>query len=83
MITIFNRKEVMNTFSMEQQSKIREILRNNDIDYKYKVINLNNANRGHGMSLGMNEDYSREYYIYVHKKDYDRAQFIISKARDS
>ena len=88
MITIFNRKEVMNTFSMKQQSDVRSILGINKIDYKTKIVNIGGSNnygavRGQFGSLGVDEDYSREYYIYVHKKDYENAKFIISKERDS
>ena len=36
MITIFNRKELWTTFSMEEQASIRSLLADNGIDYSIK-----------------------------------------------
>lgn len=33
MITIFNRKELITTFDMKKQADVRNILKDNDIDY--------------------------------------------------
>ena len=38
MITIFNRKELLTTFSMEEQDRVREILAQNHIDYRVKTV---------------------------------------------
>ena len=67
---------------MKRQSDIRNILANNHIDYVIKTTNLQNApvtgaNRGRTGSFGINQDYSYEYKIFVHKKDYDRAKLLI------
>ena len=59
MITIFNRKQLINTYDMTIQAKIRNILAANKVDY---TIN----GSAHG-----------EYKIYVHKKDYDQACYLI------
>ena len=82
MITIFNRKELIITTDMKRQSGIRNILANNNIDYVIKTTNLQNApvvgaNRGRTGSFGINQDYSYEYKIFVHKKDYGRAKLLI------
>ncbi len=78
MITFFNRKELLITVDMNRQSCVRDLLRANDIDYTVKVTNLQSASvigssRGRVGSFGINQNYSYEYKIYVHKKDYDRA----------
>jgi len=82
MITIFNRKEVLITFDMNRQASVREILTANGIDYTVKVTNLQSASvvgcgRGRMGSFGINEKYTYEYKIYVHKSDYDNALRLI------
>ena len=82
MITVFNRKELMITTDMKRQSDIRNILANNHINYVIKTTNLQNApvtgaNRGRTGSFGINQNYSYEYKIFVHKKDYDKAKLLI------
>lgn len=82
MITIFNRKELLITMDMGCQSRVREILSANGIDYTIKVINLQSSSafeskRGRFGSFGINQNYSYEYKIYVHKKDYEYACYLI------
>ncbi|MBQ2888557.1 MAG: hypothetical protein IJE29_06550 [Firmicutes bacterium] len=78
MITIFNRKELLITMDMNYLSNVRDILSANGIEYTVKVTNLQSAsaidsNRARVGSFGINQNYSYEYKIYVHKKDYDNA----------
>ncbi len=82
MITIFNRKELLITMDMSRQSNVRDILSTNGIDYIIKVINLQSASAVGSMrarvgNFGINQDYSYEYRIYVHRKDYDYALKLI------
>ena len=84
MLTVFNRRELCITFSMDEQSNIRQILSQNNINYYVKVINrmspsILSAPRGRRGSFGQNMDYNYEYIFYVHKKDYDTAKYIINK----
>ena len=39
MLTIFNRRELMTTCSMQEQSRVRDILSQNHIDYRVKAVN--------------------------------------------
>ena len=68
MITIFNRKELIITYDTAIQSKVRDILASNNIDYIIKVRNV------HPYALNLR---SYEYKIYVHKKDYEYAGYLI------
>lgn len=82
MITIFNRKELIITMEMKRQSEVRDILSQNGIDYTVKTTNLQAApvagsHRGRMGNFGINQDYSYEYKIYVHKKDFERAESLI------
>lgn len=79
MITIFNRKELINTFSMSKQSEIRNLLRNNKIDYMIKTVNRKSpspfsySTRARIGTLGENTDLMYEYIIFVKKQDYEQA----------
>lgn len=82
MITIFTRKELLITYDAKRQSIVRDILTTNGIKYAVKVINRQNAaifgsSRTRTGSFGVNTDFSYEYKIYVHKKDYDNAMRLI------
>ena len=64
---------------------MRDILSQNGIDYIVKTTNLQTApilgnRRAHTGSFGINPDYSYEYKIYVHKKDYVKAVSLIKWA---
>lgn len=66
MITIFNRKQLIRTYDMDIQAKIRNILAVNNIDYYINPI-----------MFSSNIHTSAEYKIYVYKKDYEKAKYLI------
>ena len=83
-ITIFNRKELIITMDMSRQVKVRDILSQNGNDYTVKTINPETApilgnRRAHTGSFGINTNYSYEYKIYVHKKDFEKAVSVLKK----
>ncbi len=82
MISIFNRRELLVTLSMETQAKVRNILAANHIDYTIKTKNLQASpwyanSRSRTGSFGINTDYTYEYKIYVHKDAYEKAVELI------
>lgn len=77
MITICNRKELYIGSSMEDFNEIRKLLTHNEIPYKYKMINREDANRRNFTVFKRDMAVQYIYYIYVHKKDYDKALFLI------
>ncbi|HIT73923.1 MAG TPA: hypothetical protein IAD10_09720 [Candidatus Fimicola cottocaccae] len=85
MITILNRKELVTVFNMKQQGVIRELLRNEGIDYYIKIVDqkspspFSSGSRAHTATLGENLELSREYIIYVKKDDFERADYILNK----
>lgn len=86
MITLFNRREVAITFDLAQQSRIREILRTNKVDYTYRVCNRGSASpfasrRAHTGTFGENQAFANEYKFYVHKKDYEYALHLVNQVR--
>jgi len=85
MITIFNRKELYLTYSMNEQAKIRDKLSQMDIEYYVKTVNrmspspFARGTRSRTGSFGQNTDLNYEYIIYVHKKDYEQAKSAVNK----
>lgn len=85
MLTIFNRKELCITYDMAEQARVREILSQNDIAYDMKVKNrLSPSSMAAGVrartgSLGTDLEKNYEYKIYVHKDDYEQAEFLLRK----
>ena len=83
MLTVFNRRELLTTCSMEEQSRVRDILAQNGIDYRIKTVNptaraaFGASGRSRTGSFGVNLDCAYQYYIYVHKKDFARAQSLL------
>lgn len=81
MVTIFNRRELIITRSMEEQIRVRNKLNECGIDYTIKT------NRGHSRSfasgraytgsLGERQDAMYEYRIFVKKEDHEKARRLI------
>ena len=80
MLTIFNRRELLTTFSMEEQNRVRNILAQNHIDYRIKTVNptaratFGSSGRSHTGSFGVNADCAYQYSIYVRACDLERAR---------
>ena len=75
-ITIFNRKTLTVTFSMEEQSRIPKPLADNGIGYRIKAINRMSTSpfaagtRGRTGTFEQDLNAMYEYEIYVKKPDY-------------
>lgn len=83
MITVFNRKLIHTSFSMESQAKIKKALDHNGIKYHEKVISRSgNGIRSSTGRFGENSSYTYEYLIYVHEKDFESANKCICDHRD-
>ena len=65
MVTIFNRKQLIVTYDMTIQAKIRDILSANKMDYTINPF------------TGLYGSPQPEYKIYVRKKDYSQACYLI------
>lgn len=83
MLTIFNRKKIYTSFSMEDQANIRNLLDHNGIKCCVKVVNrrsassFGNGTRSRTGSFGESSSYTYEYIIYVHKEDFELASKCI------
>ena len=81
MMTLFNRRELITTFSMEKQAKVRDILSQNGIEYRVRTNSHPSGStaRGRTGTYGLSADSAYQYSIYVHKQDYDKAVYLINK----
>ena len=79
MITVFNRKELLVTTNMEEFARVMDILDQNRIEYDIKVNDSTDRNWGHSSQLGINRNLACLYYVYVRKRDYDHASYLIYK----
>lgn len=81
MIMIWNRKEVFVGNSLQKFTEVRDTLSSNEI--KYKVVDstspsyFGSSKRARTGTFGVNMDYTKTYYIYVHKNDYDNVQALL------
>lgn len=85
MIMIWNRKELFVGNAMQRFNEIRYALAANKIDYTYRIVNsatptmFGVSNQSRNGTFGVNMDYTRTYYLYVNKRDYDKAQGVLHK----
>ena len=80
----WNREVIYKGSSKKRYDEIINILTINNIKYDYKIENKNSS-KGPLIdkmmigSLQKSEDFSFEYIIYIDKKDYGLAEYLISK----
>ncbi|WP_105616355.1 hypothetical protein [Vallitalea okinawensis] len=82
MIAIWNQKEIYMGYSMKDYDEIISKLGLNGIKFKTKVINRNNSVvlgsfRCKTRTCAQNLEYTYQYYIYVHKDNYELACRIV------
>ncbi len=81
MITIFNRKEVFITFNMNEMVRIKNILKDKNIEHYVKVAGRDFWSRGRTGSFGIDQSCNYEYKFYVKRSDYDSAIRYINEKR--
>ena len=78
MICMFNRKELLTTFSMERQARVRDVLAANGIEYRVRArSNTGGLSRSRTVLPGTNMETMYQYYIYVKRSDYEKAEHLI------
>ncbi|AMJ42061.1 hypothetical protein [Anaerotignum propionicum] len=76
MITIFNRKELFITYSLEKQAEIRNLLSAHKIEYT--ISTMGNTWQANSRGFDINTLAQIEYKIYVKKEDYEKAVFFLN-----
>ena len=79
-INLFTRREVITTYDPQLLYKVTGALTASGIDYSIKTNNLTNPGRQHGVP-GIRQEFSYQYRVFVHKKEYDRAVFALKDIR--
>ncbi|MPW25248.1 hypothetical protein GC105_05530 [Alkalibaculum sp. M08DMB] len=80
---IWNRKEVFVGCSLQRFNEVCSTLSISGIKYKYNVVDsttssyFGSSNRARAGTFGINMEYTKTYYLYVHKNDYDNAQALL------
>lgn len=78
---LFDKEDVYIGYSIDEVSKIINILNENSIKYAHKVIkNLKSRGRFNLERLGMNRDYDTQYIISVNQSDHEKAKYLVNKA---
>lgn len=83
MITIFNRKELYMTYDMNVLANVRNLLADHNIDYDYKFIDRKSpspmaaGSRARTGTAFEKREIEVQYYIYVHKNDYEKAKAVL------
>lgn len=85
MLYFWNRREVYTGFSAARFQEIRSVLHENGVGYSHRLVSHSNPLVGSGRarrgSYGENPDWSIQYYIYVHRDDYERAKLLLGVHR--
>ena len=79
MVTIFNRKEVITTYDVEEYANARDDLKEAGIEFKIRTKRTSYSSvrsMGRGISASRKHD-GLEYTLYVKEEDYSRAVHII------
>lgn len=92
MINVFNGKEVCITYDMAEQARVRDILKQNNIEYDLDTKRIESPLGGQslissstsplGAQVSVNSDMSNrclEHKVYVKKSDYELAKKLIEK----
>lgn len=75
----WNRIEVYCGYSMKDFSELRDILVSNGLKYYDRLVirKHHGTNSNHSGIATLGQDRKTQYYLYVHKKDYDNAMFLM------
>jgi hypothetical protein len=82
----WNRIEIYGGFSLLEFSDLRDALNAAGIRYDYKLVDRNNSaafhsNRARFGTLGQDPKFTIQYYLYVHRKDYEHSMFLTSNRK--
>lgn len=74
----WRKKEILVTFSLDDFNRVKDILAANHIPYDWKTVPDcgGRGSRRFGTAF-MDESVLRQYYLYVEKKEYERAEYLV------
>lgn len=82
----WNRIEIYSGYSMKEFNELRDVLISRGLKYSYRLVNRSSSaaftsNRARTGTFGQKPALDTQYYLYVHKKDYDDAMFYLHSSR--
>jgi len=80
-MNIFNRREIYMTMDLQKFNQIVGLLEKENINFFYKTRNTSGVSSGTVQSFGLNSNCMIQYYVYVHKNDYDKACVAIRSVK--
>ena len=79
----WNRKEVFLGVSAQDFSKAQNVLAENGIRYDTRVVDPSHTRgiftQARSAAPFLNQDYVRQYYVYVAPGDYEQAKYLLSR----
>ncbi len=83
MLTFFNRRELLSTFSMKERGRVIAALEGAGVPYVTRTVDRNapilgSSSRGRRGTSGQNPALAYEYTVFVHKRDLERARCALA-----
>lgn len=78
MIHLFNRREILFTYDLDLLYRVKDTLHQNGIRYIVRSNSFNQLGRSHGIPA-INHNFNFEYKVYVHRKDFEKAKYILGR----
>lgn len=74
----WQKKEVLVTFSLEDFCRVKEALAANHMEYDWRIKPEAGSGRDRTMGTAfMDQTVLRQYYLYVKRRDYEKAEVIM------
>jgi hypothetical protein len=77
---LFNKEDIYIGYSIDEVAKITSILKENNINYKHKVVKLLRSDERFSLKrVGVNMNYETQYTVSVKESDYEEAKYLVNK----
>ena len=80
MLTIFNRRNLITVWSVDDLFRIKNALYDAGIPCSSAMVGQGGPDRNRQRFSCISDKYAEQYRVYVHKNDYDRALATIQPA---
>ena len=80
MLTIFNRRELISVWSVDDLFRIKNALYDANIPCSSAMVGQGGSYRARQRFSCISDKFAEQYRVYVHKNDYDRAVAAIQPA---
>ena len=81
-MNIFNRREICITRNAARLAQVKNCLEENDITYMTTTDVFSNRGRTRNTAF-IDSEHAHDYYVYVHKNDYEYAMRLFAGLKQS